>query len=579
MFTEIRKSTPALTCALVIAVLLGIATSPVMGVPPHPDLQARQASDIAAGRQVSALPSSATMHALGIDTPDDFFLQPAAAKGSGHRSPVAGPFKILALLVDFSDNTSSSAASYFDSMLYHETGSSVRHYFDEISYSQIDLVTVDNPSSVGWTRAEETYSYYVAGQYGMYGAYPQNSQGLVEDLVDAVDPEVDFSEYDNNNDGFVDVVIVIHAGTGAEMTGSHDDIWSHKWAITPRNKDGVYIQSFTIQPEFWSAPGDMTIGVYCHELCHGFGLPDLYDTDNSSNGIGRWGIMSYGSWNGTMGNSPAHPCAWSRIQMGFADWTNVDSDISAQPIVAVEDGGNIFRLWTGGGTSTEYFLVENRQQSGYDAALPGSGLMVWHIDDAKAGNQQEWYPGQTSSQHYLVALEQADGTYDLEKSLSYGNEDDLFSASRGSDEFSPATTPNSDSYESGATSVVITNISSSADTMHADLIIGLAAGIETEDATPLPVSYELAQNYPNPFNPVTRIEFTLNTAADVNVSVYNVMGQKVATLLDGTAGPGTTSTVWDGTDASGGGVASGVYFYRLSVNNEPRQTRKMMLLK
>ncbi len=78
-----------------------------------------------------------------------------------------------------------------------------------------------------------------------------------------------------------------------------------------------------MEPEYWSAPGDMTVGVYAHELAHAFGLPDLYDTDGSADGIGRWALMASGSWNGTSGSSPAWFSAWSRAFLGFVNPTNV----------------------------------------------------------------------------------------------------------------------------------------------------------------------------------------------------------------------------------------------------------------
>ena len=126
--------------------------------------------------------------------------------------------------------------------------------------------------------------------YGL-GAYPNNTQKLCEDLVDLVDPLVDFSDYDNDNNGYVDGLVLIHPGRGAEFSGSTSDIWSHKWGISPRNRDGVNIMNYSIQPEYWNAPGDITIGVYAHEIGHLFGLPDLYDTDNSSKGIGKWSTI------------------------------------------------------------------------------------------------------------------------------------------------------------------------------------------------------------------------------------------------------------------------------------------------
>ncbi|MFQ5608077.1 MAG: M6 family metalloprotease domain-containing protein, partial [Candidatus Zixiibacteriota bacterium] len=235
-------------------------------------------------------------------------VRPALAPGSGPQLAPTTIFRALAVLVDFSDNVKSVNAQFFDTLLFTAQSGTVRDYYSEISYGQLDMVSVNLPSSLGWQRAPQTYAYYVNGQNGT-GAYPNNSQKLTEDVVDLIDPLVDFSQYDNDGNGTVDVLVIVHSGSGAEFTGSANDIWSHKWAISPRLKDGVTISDYTVQPEFWINPGDMTIGVYAHELGHGFGLPDLYDTDNSSWGLGRWSLMASGSWNGptSFGESPAHP--------------------------------------------------------------------------------------------------------------------------------------------------------------------------------------------------------------------------------------------------------------------------------
>lgn len=564
---------------LIAMVVLMIAQASAM--PPSPELLERDAAAKKAGLP-SMIPSTSAMHAKGIDTPDDFFLRAQTDKNGRVTSAAAtGPFRVLAICVDFSDHVAQTNASYFDSLLFGTATGTVHSYYSEISYTQLDMITVNLPSALGWQRAPQTYAYYVNSNYGM-GAYPQNAQKLVEFAADAVDGVVDFNDYDNDNDGYVDVLVVTHSGTGAELSGSVNDIWSHKWAITPRTmNDGAKVYTYTVQPEFWVVSGDMTPGVYAHELGHGFGLPDLYDTDQNpdfvSNGIGKWGIMAYGSWNGVRGSSPAHPCAWSRIQMGFTSPVNVTSNVTQQAIASVESGGSVYRLWTAGASSAQYYLVENRQRTGYDAALPSDGLLIWHIDDAKTTNEDEWWPGVTSSHHLLVALEQADGSYQLEHATNQGDAADPFPGTTSNTNFASATSPSSDSYTGSGTLVAVSNISASGATMHADLIVGIAAGVD--DPIPvLPLEYELAQNYPNPFNPGTSIQFSVSRAEHARVELFNVLGQHVKTLLDETVAAGSHSVDWNGTDESGHNAATGVYFYRLTVGGEV-QTKKMMLLR
>jgi hypothetical protein len=94
----------------------------------------------------------------------------------------------------------------------------------------------------------------------------------------------------------------------------------------------------------------------------------------------------------------------------------------------------------------------------------------------------------------------------------------------------------------------------------------------------IPGVFKLSQNYPNPFNPTTTIDFTLERSMDIDLSVYNVIGQKVATLVSGQREIGSYSVIWNGADDSGNPIASGIYFYRLTTEQYSR-TCKMMLMK
>lgn len=586
-----RNYRSALVLLTVTVLALPFCTA---AMPPHPDLHERQV----AGKVTlpPAMHDQASLHERGICTGDDdvlrrFLLQQAADRRGGTigQGTSATPFRILALLVDFSDHTASVPATYFDSMLFSTSGSTVRTYYDEISYSQIDLVTVstDEPSDIGWTRAPQTYAYYVNGQNGT-GSYPQNSQGLVNDLVNLVNPIVNFANYDNDGDNFVDVLLVIHSGTGAELSGSANDIWSHKWGLpSPKAVDGVYVQSFTVQPEFWYNPGDMTIGVYCHELGHGFGLPDLYDVDYSSQGIGKWGLMAGGSWNGSLGNSPAHPSAWCRIQMGITTPTTVNSNLIGQSIGAVQNGGTIYKLVPYGAAADEYFLIENRQRLGYDLGLPAAGMLIWHVHEGApssyGSNSYEWYPGQPSGSHFVVALEQADGLFELEQTsgstFAASDAGDPFPGSTARTVFGDTGSVRANSYYNDTVTTFVANISASALTMTADLIVGLAADIGDGEPVTLPNSVALAQNYPNPFNPSTVIGFSISQAANVQLEVFNVLGQRVVELVNDILPAGEHVVDWDGTSSRGTVVSSGVYFYRLTVESTEAEVRKMVLVR
>lgn len=440
-------------------------------IPPSPELQTRlDNQDV---QMPYYLEHQAELQARGLNEPnripyfDDFIAR--------HR--LDDVFKVLVILVDFSDNTSSANASYFDNLLFGNSQGTMPHYFNEVTYGNLTVATVNMPSAVGWRRAPQTYSYYVNGQNGT-GAYPNNAQKLAEDAVALVNPNVDFSQYDNDNDGYVDALFIVHAGSGAEYTGSNNHIWSHAWAMhAPQSVDGVYAYRYTTEPEKWSTAGDMTVGVYVHEMGHMvFGLPDLYDTGNDSYGVGKWSLMAGGSWNGALGSSPAHPDAWCKIRMNVVTPTVVSGTSNAASIPASETSQTIYKL-TSSSNSQQYVLVENRQQTGYDASLPGNGLLIYHVDDAQGTNANQWYPGHTSSGHYKVALEQADGLWQLEQETSQGNSGDPWPGSSNRRAYNSTSTPNSLDYNGLNQGISVTNISNSGATMTADLVGSAPASI------------------------------------------------------------------------------------------------------
>ncbi len=313
----------------------------------------------------------------------------------------------------------------------------------------------------------QPYSYYTNNYYG-YGSYPQNAQKLVEDAVWAADPYIDFSRYDNDNNGYVDALFIVHAGRGAESTGNVNDIWSHAWTtVNMPYVDGVYASSYGIEPE------DGQIGVFGHELGHAlFGLYDLYDLGFDSYGTGSWSMMSVGCWGGG-GALPVHFDAWSKIRAGFAEAINVTSDELCVEIPQVEDSNVIYRLWSQGTIASQYFLVENRQQVGFDVSLPGSGLLIYHIDETRATNNDQWYPGYTFSGNYRVAIEQADGDWDLERNYNPGDAGDPWSLTNNAACFDVYGTPDSKDYGFQHTDVSISSITPSAAYMHADFEVGI----------------------------------------------------------------------------------------------------------
>jgi immune inhibitor A len=505
-------------------------SAPPSVMPIHPDLLAR-----ARRGEITLAPDTA-LQQKGINQPQQ-------------ASQPRGNWKGIALLVQFTDNLAQVGATSFDTLLFGGGFGSLTHYYNTVSYGTLNIVSVNLPSSIGWCRMPRTYAYYVNGQKG-FGAYPQNAQKMAEDAVAMADPLVDFSQYDNDQDGYVDTVFILHAGTGFEFTGNVNQIHSHSWeTYNDPIVDGVRVNSYTTEPEYWNSPGDITVGVFAHELGHAFGLPDLYDTDASSQGLGVWSLMASGSWNGSSpgGGSPAFLDAWSRQQLGFVTPTVVTNNLNGASITAAETSSTVYRLWTNGNAGSEYFLVENRQKTSYDAALPSAGLLIWHVDNNRDGNYAEcrqinnWLCGVN---HYKVALEQADGLLGLENNTSIGDGGDPYPGSANNRSFTFTTTPNSSSYANSTNTLVgVTNISNSGPSMTANFQVRSGSGPTNLLVNP---SFDIDTNGDNrPDSWTSNSKFTRSSAITAHNGSY--VGQFRATDNSGATIKQTVGSLSAGT--------------------------------
>jgi immune inhibitor A len=381
----------------------------------------------------------------------------AIRNAAADRDPLRGAVRVLVVLVDFADRSFGQDAKRFQD-LFFSTGvvptGSVTEYYADVTGGLIEITG----EVVGPFTMPQTLAWYTNGNFGIGNPSGEaRANILAQDAVKAADPSVDLKPYDNDGNGYVDAFVIVHAGRGGEETGDPGDIWSHKWVLPEEyDADGTKVYGYLTIPE------DARLGVSAHELGHLlFGFPDLYDTDYTSEGIGDWCLMSGGSWNGS-GDTPAHPSAWCKAQQGWALVENITADGTVS-LPDVKTARTVHRLWSGGQPGTEYFLLENRQQAGYDAGLPGAGLLVWHVDESQEANSDE--------NHQLVGLLQSDGLRELELNLNRGDGGDPFPGWYGRTELTGTTTPSTQSYAGQDTGVVVTGISDSGDTMQATLSV------------------------------------------------------------------------------------------------------------
>lgn len=382
---------------------------------------------------------------------------------------------LLFLVAEFSDVGCTYTDSNFQAILGGTAATgpgNMADYYDEISNGNLALdITVE-----GGTNG----CYTLPSSRATYNSGSKDHFDLMNELVDLADGDVDFSQYDNDGDGTIDALGIIYAGGGTHdgcandngASGAADDnLWPKSRSQSYATDDGVSTGNFIINSELTynagSYPGvgnctvAQSIGLFVHEFGHSLGLPDLYDSDGSSSGVSSWSTMgSQYLSTVVLADTPPHFDPWSKWRL---DWVSPDDKttfVGNGPIDHVEDDNYVIQMLDNpngaeeGGTG-EYFLVENRQLVGFDSQLTGCGLVVWHIDEAKTNNTKE---AGTAADHFLVAVEQADGNFDLEANNG-ADAGDPFPGTSTNRAFTGTSTPSSNLYDGTPSGVHITDIS------------------------------------------------------------------------------------------------------------------------
>ncbi|HPS62052.1 MAG TPA: M6 family metalloprotease domain-containing protein, partial [Bacteroidales bacterium] len=449
--------------------------------------------------------------------------------------PTTGTRKLLMILANFNNTTTTypqtNFSNYMNQVNYNGTGS-FRDFYLEVSYGQLTV----NTTVTVWVTVPNTHDYY--GPESKWGEFAYDAVVAAHNQA-----SVNFAEFDNNLDGVVDGVAIIHQGQGQEETGNVTDIWSHSWELSSAGYsssqtlfDGVQVDAYTTMPER-NSTGMGTIGVMCHEFGHNLGAPDFYDTDYSTNGsysgTGKWDVMANGSWNGNSGTKPAHPNAWIKAYFGWTSPTVLTST-QTRLLRNAQAYSDVVRYNTT--TSNEYFLCENRQQTGFDVGIPGHGLIIYHVD----GN----YISLHSNANNINASSHQ-GLYPVCANAS-GNPPTVYGSINGTGcpfpgsgsktTFTDATTPHAHSWAGANTGYPLTNITENTSTKEITFCF-LGCGLPDN---------------PTGFSAMASGSNQINLGWNLNSSSNPVMVAYSSTGIFGT--PVTGSSYTAGNSISGGGT-------------------------
>ncbi len=299
--------------------------------------------------------------------------------------------RFLVILVAFSDldfktpDANTAFGNLLNQQGYSANGGkgSARDFYYENSRGKFEPVfDVYGPVKLSHDKA-----YYGGNDSDDNDLRPEQA---VAEACEALDGQVDFSRYDNDGDGQVDLVFMYYAGHGEADSDDEDSIWPHQWSLSNADisltLDGCKVDSYACSNELegmGTYKGQMCgIGTACHEFGHAMGLPDFYDTDYDTNEIAagpfEFSLMSGGSYNGE-GRIPPYLGIEERILLGWLDRSVLaEFPKSGDYVLPPVQENKAYKTLTD--QEGEYFIYECRGASGWDAGLPAHGMLVYHVD-------------------------------------------------------------------------------------------------------------------------------------------------------------------------------------------------------
>ncbi len=400
------------------------------------------------GRRQAATMAAAAMAPMAKAGPGLF-------NDRGNNFPSSGDRKVLVILMQYADRKFGleDPKAYFTRQLNEDgfsdnggTGSAAE-YFRASSFDQF------RPQFDVYGPYTSTYGYkYYGGETST--SNDSNVRALVLEAIAKATAEGDMSQYDTDGDGKIDNICVIYAGVGQASSTDVDAIWPHSSTVSSTQKyDGKTAYRYLVTNEALANGKPAGIGTLCHEFSHVMGLPDLYDTGYGGTAFlpGDWDVMSSASYLNN-GNTPCLYSAQERYAMGWIEPVEITGSMKGQ-LYPSGQSDIVYKISTN--RAAEYYLLENRQRTGWDRYIPGHGMLVWHIHFVQSIWNENCpcnYPN-----HQYVDIVEADNI------LTEGTRDgDTFPGASGITSWTDDTTPSMKTWQNLSLNLPITDITETA---------------------------------------------------------------------------------------------------------------------
>jgi len=375
--------------------------------------------------------------------------------------------RVLFLRVEFPDQPSSRPASDFRNASRSGLVDRMVSYWDEVSSGRfaIDPILSERVYTLPRKRAD----------------YVSRPGPMIRDAVALASRPAPAGEGELMAAARPDYVVVFFAGPGAES-----DIAKKArglpWSNSVEGPGFVRVGESAVDRGMIVAedpfPPLSPFGVMCHEFGHVLGLPELYAPNKVHEGIGIWGLMGQGTWVGR-GDAPPHLSAWSKLELGWVDPIVVE-ETRHVTLPSVARSAQVVKIYAKGPHEPwEYFLIENREQTGADRRIPGQGLLIWHVDE----RQTSYRRSQDDAAHKRVDLLTAD-SWPSHLDLGHtrgGNRGDAGDPWAGRDGPGPDTRPGTAAYDGTPGRFAIENVSPAGEVMTFDVVF-----LPGPSATPAP---------------------------------------------------------------------------------------------